>query len=159
MVLELLMLRGRRAEERTAGHHQVRTLQIERLVDEEVLLLGSERDRDLLVTFAEAVHQPLRGGRQHLHRTEQRCLLIQRLARIGAERGGDAQRRAVAVTLDERRRSRIPRRVAAGLEGGTNAARREARGVRFADDQVLAGELHHRLAVLQLQKGIVLLRR
>ena len=159
MVLELLVLRGRRTEERAAGHHQVGTLQIERLVDEEVLLLGSKRNRDLLVTLAEAMHQTLRRCGERLHRTEERRLLVERLARIGAEGGRDAQGRAVAVALDERGRGRIPRRVAARLEGRTDATRREARGIRLADDQVLARERHHGFPVLQFQEGIVLLGR
>ena len=159
MVLELLVLRGRRAEERTARHHQVGTLQVERLVDKKVLLLGSKRNRDLLVTLAEAMHQTLRRCGERLHRTEERRLLVERLARIGAEGGRDAQGRAVAVALDERGRGRIPRRVAARLEGRADATRREARGIRLADDQVLARERHDRLAILHLEERVVLFGR
>ena len=49
--------------------------------------------------------------------------------------------RAVRVLDDERRAGRVPRRVAAGLEGGADAAAREARRVGLALDQLLAGEL------------------
>ena len=61
------------------------------------------------------------------------------------------------MALDERRRSRIPRGVAARLEGGADAARRERRRVGLTDDQVFAAELHYRLAVLQFEERVVLL--
>ena len=62
------------------------------------------------------------------------------------------------MPLDERGARGVPRRIAARLEGGADAARRERRGVRFADDEVLAAELHDRFAVLQFQEGVVLFR-
>ena len=46
-----------------------------------------------------------------------------------------------------RRAGRIPRRIAARLERAAHAARREARRVGLALDQLLAAELRHRTAV------------
>src|SRR5439155_4454082 len=63
------------------------------------------------------------------------------------ERGRDAERRAVRVLEDERRRGRVPGGVAAGLEGRADAAGRERRSVRLALDQLLARELGDRAAV------------
>ncbi len=157
VVLKLLMLRGRRTEKRPTRHHEIGTREVVRLVDQEVLLFRPEGDRDLLFRLAETLHEALRGRAQILHRTQERRLLVKRLARVRAERGRNTQGRAVAVALDERRGGRIPRRVAARFESGTNAARREARRVRLADDQVLARKRLHGLAVDDLQKRVVLL--
>ena len=52
-----------------------------------------------------------------------------------------------AALQQPQRAGRIPRRVAARLEGAAQAARREARRVGLALDQFLAGELRDRLAV------------
>ena len=82
--------------------------------------------------------------RERFHRAEQRGLLVERLAGPGTERGGDAQRRAVGVVEDEGGAGRVPGGVAAGLEGGADAARGEARGVGLAADQLLAAELGDR---------------
>ena len=63
-----------------------------------------------------------------------------------------------AAVEQPRRAGRIPRRVAARLEGGAHAAGREARGVGLAPDQFLARELRDRLAVAgRRQKRVVLL--
>ena len=62
------------------------------------------------------------------------------------------------VIEQPRRAGRIPRRVAARLEGGAHAARREARRVGLALDQLLAAELRDGAAVgRRRQKRVVLL--
>ena len=159
VVLKLLALRGRRAEERAAGENEVRTLLPVLLVDEEVFLLGAERATGVGLFLAEELHETLEGLVEGLHRTEKRCLLVERFTRISTERRRDAERRAVAVTLDEGGGGRIPGGVAAGLERGADAARREGRGVRLADDQVLARKRHDRLAILHLEERVVLFGR
>ena len=160
VVVELLVLRGRGAEDRAPRLQQVGTLQVEAAVDEEVLLLGAERDRDVRLLLPELPHQPLRRARDGLDGAQERRLHVERVARERAERRRDAERRAVRVPLDERRRGRIPRRVAARLERRAQPARRERRGVRLAADQVLAGEPLHRLrGARRLQEGVVLLGR
>ena len=156
MVLKLLVLRRRRAEHGASGLHEARPHEVEMLVDQEVLLLGAERDLDLFLGQVEALHEALRSGGERLHGTQQRGLLVERFAGVRAERGRDAQGSAVAVALDERRAGRIPGGVAARFERGADAARREAGGVRFADDQVLAGEGLDGLAVLDFEEGVVL---
>ena len=58
------------------------------------------------------------------------------------------------------RARRIPRRVAARLERGAHAARRKARGIGLALDQLLAAELGDRAAIGgRREKRVVLLRR
>ena len=98
--------------------------------------------------------------RQRVHRAQQRDLGVERLARPRRERGRDAQQRAVGVLDDEGRRRRVPRGVAARLEGRAHAAGRERGGVRLALDELLAGEPGDRGAVARgLVEGVVLLGR
>ena len=95
---------------------------------------------------------------ERVHRAQQRDLVVQRLARPRHEGGRDAQERAVGVVEDERRRGRVPRGVAAGLEGRADAARRERRRVGLALDELLARELGDRVAVAgRVVEGVVLL--
>ena len=96
---------------------------------------------------AEQLQNPLGLRVQGLHRSQQRRLLVQRLAGPRDERRRDAERRAVGVFQDVGRAGDVPGRVAAGLEGGADAARGEARGVGLALDQFLAGELGDGVAV------------
>ena len=96
--------------------------------------------------------------RQRVHRAQQRDLGVERLAGPRHERGRDAEERAVRVVQDERRRRRVPRGVAAGLERRADAAGRERRRVRLALDQLLAAELGDRVAVAgRVVEGVVLL--
>ena len=134
VVLELLALRGRRAEERAAGEDEVRALLPVLLVDEKVFLLCAKGAASVGLGASKELHQPLQRPVERLHGAEKGSLLVERLARVGAEGGGDAQCRAVRVALDERRRGRIPRRVAARLEGGADSSRRERACVGLADD-------------------------
>ena len=160
MVFELLMLRRRGTEDGPPGLQQVGTLQVVALVDEEVLLLRAERDLDVGLRLPELLHQPLRRAGDRLNGPEERRLHVQRLAVEGAERGRHAQGRAVLVALDERRRGRVPGRVAAGLEGRAEPARGERARVRLAADQVLAGEFLDGLCGPgRLQEGVMLLGR
>ena len=85
--------------------------------------------------------------------------MVERLAGPRRERGRDTEQRAVRVLEDEGRRGGVPRRVAAGLEGGPDAAGRERGRIRLALDQLLAGELGDRRAVAgRAVEGVVLLR-
>ena len=96
--------------------------------------------------------------RERVHRAQQRDLRVERLAGPRGERGRDAEQRAVRVLEDERRAGRVPGGVAAGLEGGADAAGRERGGVGLALDQLLAGEVGDRAALaVGLEEGVVLL--
>ena len=128
-------------------------------VDQEILLLRPQRDLHLFVRQTEALHQPLGRTAQRLDRPQQRRLLVERLARVRAERGRYAERGAVAVALDEGGAGRIPRGVAARLEGGAESARGETRRVGLADGEVLARKRHDRLAALGFEERVVLLGR
>ena len=126
---------------------QVRTLEVVLLVDQEVLLLGTDRGVDVLGGLAEQAERADGAARQRVHRAQQRDLVVQRLAAPRRERRRDAQQRAVRVLQDERRRGRVPRGVAASLERRAQAARRERGRVRLALDELLAGELGDGVAV------------
>ncbi len=158
VVVELLALGRLGAEQGAAGVHQVGTLVVVLLVDQEVLLLGADAGVDVVGLVAQQRQRLDRRLRQRVHGAQQRDLLVQRLAGPRHERRGDAQQRPVGVLQDERGRGRVPGGVAAGLEGRAQAAGGERGGVRLGLDQVLALELGDRRAVgLGIEEGVVLL--
>ncbi len=159
LIFHFLSLRRFCTEERAAGVDQVRPRKIEVAVDEEVLLLGAAGGVDALGRGAKQLQHANGLLRDGLHRAQQRGLLVERLTGPAHERRRNHQRCAVAtVEQQPRRAGRIPRRVAAGLEGGAHAARGEARRVRFAFDQLLALELGDRRTIgHRREKRIVLL--
>ena len=158
VVFELLALRRLRAEQRAAGRDQIGTTQVEVAVDEEVLLLASQRRIDVArLLVAEHAEHAQRLTADGLEAAQERRLLVEGLARPRAERGRDAQRRAVRRLAQERGRRWIPRGVAARFERGAQAAARERARIRLALDQRLAVELHQQVAVLEIGERVVLL--
>ena len=119
MVIHLLVLCRSSTENRAAGLVQVRALQIKSLVDEEVFLFCAERNGRLLRTGLEASHEAASRLGKSLQAAEERSLLVESFTGVAAERRRDAKCRPIAVTLDERRRSRVPSGIAASLERGT----------------------------------------
>ncbi len=111
------------------------------LVDQEVLLLGADGGEDLLgLARRRTAAGPIAELRERVHRAQQRGLLVERLAGPGDEGGRDEERVAVRVLEDVGGAGRVPGGVAAGLEGGADAAGGERGGVGLALDQLLAGE-------------------
>ena len=159
VILELLMLGRGGAEEGPPRLEQIGTQKVEMPVDEKIFLFRSQGDGHLFIGQAEALHQSLRRAREGLDGPQERGLAVEGFSRITAEGGGDAQRRAVAVTLDEGRAGGIPRRIAPCLESGAQSAGGEAGGVRFAEDEVLSRKTQDRPAAVRLQKGVVLFGR
>ena len=92
VVFKLLPLRRHRAEKRSAGEFQILAFVGERLVDEEVFLLGADVGRDALRVRAEKPEHAQRLRVDKLHRAKQGSFLIQHLAAVRAERGRDAER-------------------------------------------------------------------
>ena len=139
VVLKLLTLRGACAEQRAAREDQVGALVVELLVHKEVLLLGADRRVDALGGGVAEEAEDAHGLRaEGLHRAQERRLLVEHFAAVGAERRRNVQR----MVLDERIGGRVPRRVASRLKGGAQAAGGEGGGVRLALDELLAGEFH-----------------
>ena len=159
VVVELVALRGLRAEQRASGRQQVGALEEVLLVDQEVLLLAAgRREHPLGVLDPEQLERAHGGAGERVHRAQQRDLVVERLARPRGERRRDAEQRAVRVLEDERRAGRVPGGVAAGLEGRADAAGRERGCVGLALDQLLAGELGDRGAIAgRAVEGVVLL--
>ena len=155
MVLQLLPLGRLRAVQGTAGIDEVLALAVKRLVDEEVLLLRADRRADGLdLIMSEQLQDTQALLIDGLHGAQQRRLFVQRLAAVGTEGRGDAQR----LILDKGEGRGIPGRVAPRLEGGAQTAGGEAGRVRLALDQLLAGELHKHAAVRRGgDKAVVLL--
>ncbi len=147
LILELLALGRARPEQRAAGVDEVGPVVIEVAVDQEILLLGAAGGGHARGRHAEEIERARRLGGERLHRTQQRRLLVERLAGPAHERRRDDQRRRVAVHEQPRRAARIPRRVATRLEGAAHAARREARGIGLAAHEFLAAEFGHGAAV------------
>ena len=84
VVFEFLALGRLGAVQRAAGGDQVGPGEVEVAVDQEVFLLGAGRGRDRAgVLVAEQLQNPLGLLVQRLHRTQQRRLLVQRLAGPG----------------------------------------------------------------------------
>ena len=98
VVFQLLPLRRLVAEQGAAGENQVLALVVERLVNKEILLLRADGGGHARCVTAEELQHANRLCGQRLHRSEQRCLLIQSLASIGAECRGNIQ----GFSLDKR---------------------------------------------------------
>ena len=143
VVLELLPLGRPGAEEGPLAGHQVGPLEEELPVDQEVLLLRAHRGEDPgdPGVGAEELEDAERLLGERLHRAEEGDLGVERLAGPRDEGGRDAEGDVVLAADQEGRAGRVPGGVAAGLEGGAEAARREARGVRLALHQLGAGEV------------------
>ena len=143
MVIHLLPLGGFGTEQGSAGEDQVFALLVHFLIHKEIFLLGADVGADTLdVGIAEELQDTHGLTVQGFHGAQQRCLLIQRFAAVGAERRGDAK----GLALDECVGGGIPGGVATGLKGGAQAAGGERAGVRLALDQLLAGEIHNHAA-------------
>ena len=137
LILELLTLGRARAEQRAAGVDQVRAREIEVAVDQEVLLLGPAGGGHARRPRPEQLERTGRLRGKDFHRSQQRRLLVERLAGPADERSRDDERDAVAVLQQPRRAGGIPRRVAARFERAAHAARREARSIGLAPDELL----------------------
>ena len=160
VVVKLLVLRGRGAEYGAASLQKVGTPHVKAPVDEKILLLGAKSDLDMRLRLGELRHQPLHRAGERLERAKKRRLHVERVARERAKRRRYAQGRAVLVALHESGGSRVPRRVASGLESRPEAARGERARIRLAADQVLAGETLHRLrGTGRFKESVVLLGR
>ena len=154
VLLEFLALAGGSTKEGAAGDDQVLALAVSVLLDQEVLLLVAHGRNDLLWRLAEQRQNALGLTRERGHGAQQRGLLVQGLARVGAESRGDAQ----DIVLDKGGAGGIPSGVATGLEGGAQAAVGEAGGIGLTLDEVLARKLGNGGAVVvRLEEAVVLL--
>ena len=161
VVLHLLLARRGAPEERPTRHLEVRPQADHLQVDEEVLLLGAQRGVGMAgVDDAEEAGHALELDLQGALRAQQRRLLVERLAVVAAEDGRYVEDGDLRGLHDEGGAGRIPGGVAAGLEGGPQAAVGKAGGVRLALDQLAPGELRDRPALaVGREEGLVLAGR
>ena len=139
VVVHLLTLGRLCAEERASAENQILALFIERLVNEEIFLLGADGGAHAFyVGVAEKSEYAQSLLVECLHGTEQGRFLVERLAAVGAERRGDAESFVFYKCVG----GGIPRGVAAGFKGCSESAGGEGRCVRLAFYQLLARELH-----------------
>ena len=159
MVLELLALRRQRSKQRPPGAEQIRPREEEMPIDQEIFLLGARvRNYRRRILMAENFQNPLRLLVQRLHRSQQRRLLVERLAGPRNERRRNAQRRAIRILQDVRGTRHVPHRVAARLERIADAAVGETRRVGLSLRQRLAREFRDRAAVgVGREKAVVFL--
>ena len=132
LVLEFLPLRRLGPEQRPPGVDQVGPRQVEVPVDQEIFLLGPAGRDHALGLRPEQLQHAHRLLRQRFHRAQQRRLLVERFAGPAHKRRRDDQRHRAAALQQPRRAGRVPRRVAARLEGAcacrpTGSSRRRAR--------------------------------
>ncbi len=158
VVVELLPLGRFRAEQGASGVQQVGPAVEEALVDQEVLLLRSGERHDGVGLFvAEELENALGLGCHRLLGAQQRRLEVQRVTGHRDENRWNAKSIAVRIFQHVGRARDVPAGVSARLERGAQAAVREARGVRLALDQGLAGELGDRGTLAAgLEEAVVL---
>ena len=150
MLFQLLTLGRGGTEQGAAGEDQILTGLVILFLDQEVLLLGADGGGDVIHILAEQLQDTDRLIGQCVHGTQQRGLLIQSLAGVADECGGDAQH----VILHECVAGGVPCSVA----GGAQASGGEGGSIGLAAHQLLAGELHDGGAVAHRgNKAIVLL--
>ena len=142
-------------EEGSPAHDEVGATPVVLLLDEEVLLLGTDRRDDLRnVVNSKAGKHTLCLVGDRLHAAQQRRLLVEGFAGVGDERRGNAEH----LVLDEREARGIPGRIATRLGRTTQAAARERRRVRLALDELLARKRRDGHAVTQrVDEGVMLL--
>ena len=144
VIVELVALRRRGADQGTAADHQVESFAKEILIDQEILLFASEGADDLrhVLIGAEDFQDTCRLFCHRLDRANERRLHVERLAGVTGESGWDAEGgHPLGGGEQEGRAVRIPGGVTTGLVGVTNAARGERAGVGLADDQRIARKL------------------
>ena len=156
VVVQLLTLGGLSTEEGASRQAQILPLGVQILGQEEILLLGTDTGNDTLgLGVAEEPQDPQSLPGHLVHGAQQRGLLVQGLAGVGEEAGGNIQ----ASVPDEGKGGGIPGGIAPCLKGGTQTAGGEAGGIRLAPNQLLAGKFHNHPTVSRgRNEGIMLLR-
>mmetsp|Transcript_10582 Transcript_10582/g.23936 ORF Transcript_10582/g.23936 Transcript_10582/m.23936 type:complete len:709 (-) Transcript_10582:88-2214(-) len=143
VVGHLLAARGERAHDRSARQLQVGAHVVLLAGHEEELLLKSDVVHHARALDAELLHEARALGGHRLHRAVQRRLLVERLAGVRDEAGGQED----GVLAQEHGRNGVEREVATGCVCGAHAAVGERRSVRLSLEDRLALELVVRLAV------------
>ena len=138
MVVQLLATRRFRTEKGTTGVNQVFTFFPHFFIYEEIFLFRANSAVDADSINAEQLQQLAGCLADCIHRTQQRSLFIQHFAGVRTEGCRNAQ----AVIFDKCIGGRIPCCIATSFKGCTQTAGRETGSIRFALNQLFAGEVH-----------------
>ena len=156
VVVHLLVLAALVPHQGAARQEEVGACGIEALVNEEIFLLPTEVGADALHIGAEIAGYGSGGAVDGSQGFLERCLVVKGLARVGDKYGGNHQR----VADDENGRGGVPGGIAAGLEGGADAAVGETGSVGLLLHEFLAAEVfYHAALAIVLYEGVVLLGR
>ena len=156
VVFHLLILGAVVPHEGASGEQEVGARGVEAFVDEEVLLFPTEVGVYAHRLVVEVGTNGFGGAVHCGDRLFERGFVVEGFAGVADEDGGNHQR----VVDDEDGAGGIPRRVAAGFEGGADAAVGERGGVGLLLHKEFTGEVfdHAALAVV-LHEGVVFLGR
>ena len=122
VILQLLTLGRRSAEQSAAAQAEILALEIQLFINEEILLLRADRGGDAsALSVSEQAQDAQRLAVDRLHRAQQGRLFVEGLAAVGVEHGRNVER----IVLDESVGGRIPCGIAACLKGGAQAAGRK----------------------------------
>ncbi len=159
LIFEFLTLRRTGAEKGATSRNEIGAREVEITVDQEIFLLGTGGGRDHRnILVAEKFQDTASLGIEGLHGAQDRGLEIEGFTGPGNERGRDAEGNAIGVLREIARAGDVPRGVAAGFESGADAAGGKRGSVRFALDELLAGELSDgAAATVGLEEAVVLL--
>ena len=154
VVFHLLILGAVVPHEGASGEQEVGARGVEAFVDEEVLLFPTEVGVYAHGLVVEVGANGFGGAVHCGDRLFERGFVVEGFAGVADEDGGNHQR----VVDDEDGAGGIPRRVAAGFEGGADAAVGERGGIGLLLHKEFAGEVfdHATLAVV-LHEGVVFL--
>ena len=154
MVVQLLPLGRAGAEQRPSRINQVGTALINAAVNEKVFLLRADvRAHRSGLRVAEEAENAQRLNADRVHAAQKRRFLVDRLAAVGGEHRRDAEN----AVLYKRIARRVPRGIAPRLKRGAKSAGGKARRIRLTVDQLSAGKLRQRPAVLRRgEKAVVL---
>ena len=157
MIFQFLSLGRHGSEQRPSAEHQVLSLAEFFRIHQKIFLLRSNRCDDAgRGGIAKQAENPERLFVDHFHGAEQRRLFIQRLPAVRTEDSGNAE----GVFFNKSVGRRVPGRIASGLKGGAQSARRKTGCVRFSFYQLFAAEFHnHRAIPVRADKAVMLFRR
>ena len=123
MVIQLLSLGRHSPEQSSSCINQILSLEILIPVYHKVFLLRSyRRNNPLGCRISEETKNPKSLLVNGLHGTQKRCLLIQRLATVGAECGGNTESHSAGILSQKCRGGAVPGRISPCLKGCPQSA-------------------------------------
>ena len=142
LIIQFLSFWCRSAKKSASGINQISSFQIFLPVNQEVLLFRSDiRDYSLRILVSKQAHNPKCLLVHCFHGSQKRCFLIQCLSCIGDKGRRNTQHRSCSALFDKHGTCNIPGGISSRIMSGTQASGRKAGCIRFAHNELLAGEL------------------